>query len=58
MFNRLIEFLNLHNILYPKQFGFRNNHSTGLALFDLISKISLAIDRNKLTLIRHILRSI
>ena len=31
MYNRLINFLNLHNILYSKQFGFRNNHSTALA---------------------------
>ena len=31
MFNRLAEFLNLHNILCSKQFGFRNNRSTALA---------------------------
>ena len=32
MYNRLINFLNLHNILYSKQFGFCNNHSVALAL--------------------------
>ena len=50
MYNRLINFLNLHNILYSKQFGFRNNHSTALALIDLINNISSAIDRNETTL--------
>ena len=50
MFNGLTEFLNLHNILYSKQFGFGNNHSTALALIDLISNISSAIDKNELTL--------
>ena len=47
MFNRLTEFLNLHNSLYSKQFGFRNNHSGALALIDLISNISSAINRNE-----------
>ena len=50
MFYWLIEFLNLHNILYSKKFGFRNNHSTASASIDLISKISSAIDRNESTL--------
>ena len=50
MFNRLTEFLNLHNILYSNQFGFRNYHSTALALIDLISNTSSAIDRNESTL--------
>ena len=50
MYNRLIKFLNLHNILYSKQFGFRNNRSTALALIDLINNISSAIDRNETTL--------
>ena len=47
MFNRLTKFLNLDNILYSKQFRFRNNHSTALALIDLISNISSAIGRNE-----------
>ena len=50
LYNRLIHFLNLHNILYSKQFGFRNNHSTALALIDLINNISSAIDGNETTL--------
>ena len=50
MFNRLTEVLNLHNTLYSKQFGFCNNHSSALALIDLISNISSAINRNESTL--------
>ena len=50
MYNRLINFLNLHNILYSKQFGFHNNHLTALALIDLINNISSAIDRNETNL--------
>ena len=50
MYNRLINFLNLNNILYSKQFGSRNSHSTALALIDLINNISSAIDRNETTL--------
>ena len=40
----------MHNILYSKQFKFRNNHSTALALIDLINNIFSAIDRNETTL--------
>ena len=44
-----LSFLNLHNILYSKQLGLRNNHATALALIDLMSDISSAIDRNEST---------
>ena len=50
MFNRLTEFLNLHNTLYSKQFVFLNNHSSALALIDFISNISSVIHRNESTL--------
>ena len=51
MYNRLINFLNMHNILYSKQFGFCINHSTALALIDLINNnISSAINRKETTL--------
>ena len=50
MYNCLVEFLDLHSILYSKQFGFQKNHSTALALTDLICNISPAIDRNETTL--------
>ena len=38
IFNRLFEFLDLNSIVYLKQFGFPNNHST--ALIDLISIVN------------------
>jgi hypothetical protein len=32
MYNRLLNFINRHNILYKYQFGFRAKHSTNMAL--------------------------
>ena len=46
---RMVEFLDLHSILYSKKFGFRKNHSTALALTGLICNISSAIDSNETT---------
>ena len=43
-FSRLIKFLNKHKLLYPFQFGFRENHSTTMALSLLIDKITKALD--------------
>ena len=54
MYNPLINFLNLHNILYSKQFGSRNNHSTALALIDQQHIFSY---RQKWNNFRHLLRS-
>ena len=47
MYNRLIKFTNTLEILYSLQFGFRKNHSTSLALIQLINKITSSIDRNE-----------
>jgi len=33
---RLYGFVDVHNILYDYQFGFRKNHSTTLALIDVV----------------------
>ena len=44
MYSRLIDFFNKHNTLYKYQFGFRNNHSTYMALILLIDKITNAIE--------------
>ena len=43
MYNRIIEFVNKHNILYKYQFGLREKHGTNAALIVLIDKISTAI---------------
>lgn len=43
MYNRLLNFLNKHNVLYEYQFGFRRKHSTNMALIILIDKIMNAL---------------
>ena len=47
MYNRLYNVLPDHNIIYKKQYGFRENYSTYLAIIDLVDKISSNIDNNK-----------
>ena len=42
-----IEFLDLHNVLYDKQFGFRQRHSTSHAVITLVEKITHALDSGK-----------
>jgi hypothetical protein len=39
IYKRLIRFIDMNDILYKYQFGFRRNHSTTLALMDVIDKI-------------------
>ena len=48
IYNRFFEYFNKYNILYDKQYGFRKNHSTSLALVDLYDKISTAIDQKEI----------
>ena len=45
MYNRLLEFLNKHNISNKYQFGFRNMHSTFMALITLLENLRNALDR-------------
>ena len=45
IYNRLLEFLNKHNILNKYQFGFRNMHSTFMALITLMENLRNALDR-------------
>ena len=44
MTKRLIPFLNKHNILYNKQFGFRENYSTLHATLCIVDRIQRAIE--------------
>ena len=44
IYNRLIEFLNKHNIIKKEQNGFQHNKSTSLAAFSLIKNITEYID--------------
>ena len=47
MYNRLLRFLNNHNILSDNQYGFRKHHSTSYALACLYDKISSAIENKE-----------
>jgi len=44
MYNRMIGFIEKHNILSSSQFGFREHHSTSMALVKLIDKITRELD--------------
>ena len=47
MHERLYKFLELNNILYNKQFGFRKNNSTIDALIKITDKIRESVDKGK-----------
>jgi len=47
MYKRLYDFLIMNYILYEYQFGFRKNHSTILALIDVIDDIYYSLDHNE-----------
>ena len=49
MYNRLLRFLNNHNILSDNQYGFRKHHFTAYALAWLYEKISSAIENKECT---------
>ena len=50
MYNRLYKFLLENNILYQKQFGFQNAHSTEHAVLQLVNQITEAFSQGKYTL--------
>ena len=50
MYNRLLNLINKYNILYKYQFGFRNNHSTSMALMTIVDKISKALQNKQFVL--------
>ena len=43
---RLTKFIEDSNLLYKYQFGFRKNHSTELALIEIVDQIRLSLDNN------------
>ena len=47
MYNRLISYFDSNNILSKNQFGFRKNHSTLLALLQILDKLSNAFNERK-----------
>ena len=46
----MIAFIEKHKILYDFQYGFRKNHSTTLALIDIVDKIKFPLDKNEYAL--------
>ena len=50
MYNRLYKHLINNNILYKKQFGFQENHSTDHAVIQLVDQISNSFEKNHFTL--------
>ena len=48
--NRLMNFLNSNNLLYLRQYGFRKNMSTFMAIMELVENITTAMDNGKFTI--------
>ena len=47
--NRLMNFLNSNNLRYLRQYGFRKNMSTSMAIMELVENITNAMDNGKFT---------
>ena len=47
MYNRLLSFINKHNILYKHQYGFRKNHTTIHPLIHFLSHIANVNNKSK-----------
>ena len=50
MFDRCMDYIDKNSILNEKQFGFRKNHSTYMAIIELVDKVVSAVERNESTL--------
>ena len=50
MYKRLLSFLTRNNVLYNNQFGFRQSHSTHLALLEITDRIYQSLDDGKFLL--------
>ena len=47
MFNRSMDYIDKNSRLNEKQFGFRTNHSTYMAIIELFDKVVSAVERNE-----------
>ena len=47
--SRLTKYIDDFKLLYEYQFGFRKNHSTELALIEIVDQIRMSLDENKIT---------
>ena len=50
MYNKLIKFLDIYNILDQNQFGFRQGHSTHHALITLVDNIAKSLDNGDIVI--------
>ena len=50
VFDKCVNYIDTHEILNDKQFGFRSNHSTYMAILQLVDKINTAVEKNKTTI--------
>ena len=50
VFNRCVSYINRFAILNNKKFGFRSNHSTYMAILDLIDTVTTSVENNETTL--------
>ena len=50
VFNRCMDYIDKNKILNDKQFGFRSNHSTYMAIIELVDKVTNAVEKNESTL--------
>jgi hypothetical protein len=50
MYNRLLNYLNVDDVLVDNQYGFRENHSTSLALIRMVNNISEELDNKNYSL--------
>ena len=46
-----MNFLNTKQVLYIRQYGFRKNMSTSMAIMELVEEITNAMDKRKLTIV-------
>ena len=47
VYKRLYDYIVLHNILYDNQFGFREKHSSYMALITLMDHLTEALERGE-----------
>ena len=45
-----MDYIDKNDILNEKQFGFRSNHSTNMAIIELVDKVTKAVEKNESTL--------
>jgi hypothetical protein len=50
VFDKCVQYMDTYKILNDEQFGFRSNHSTSMAIMQLVDKINTAVENNETTI--------